>query len=46
MINFDDCPNQNKTQHNRNHSCRIVIIGGSASGKKSIIEFSRKQTGN
>ena len=39
MINFDDYTNENKTQHNKNwpyiadHSYRIIIIGGSGSGK-------------
>ena len=40
MINFDDHLNENKTGHNKNwsyipdHPYRILIIGGSASGKK------------
>ena len=39
MINFDDLPNENKTQHNRNRSCipyhpyNILITGCSESGK-------------
>ena len=39
MINFDDCANENETQHNSNwsiipdHPYRILIIGGSGSGK-------------
>ena len=40
MINFDDIPNKNKTEHNPNwsyiadHLFRILIIGGSGSKKK------------
>ena len=39
MINFDDCVNENKTEHNLkrpyipDHPYRILIIGGSGSGK-------------
>ena len=39
MINFDDYTNENKTEHNKNwpyipdHPYRILIIGGSGSGK-------------
>ena len=39
MINFDDYTNENKTKHNLkwpyipNHPYRIMIIGGSGSGK-------------
>ena len=39
MISFDDYTNENKTQHNSNwpyipdHPYRILIIGGSGSGK-------------
>ena len=39
MINFDDYANENKTEHNQkwpyipNHPYRILIIGGSGSGK-------------
>ena len=39
MINFDDCTNENKTEHNPkwpyipDHSYRILIMGGSGSGK-------------
>ena len=39
MINFDDYVNENKTEHNKywlytsDHSYRILIIGGSGSGK-------------
>ena len=48
MVNFDDYVNENKTKHNKNwpyipdHPYRILIIGGSGSGKKIIIEFNRK----
>ena len=43
MINFDDYVNENKTEHNRNWShtpdkpYRILIIGGSVSGKTNIL---------
>ena len=39
MINFDDYTNENKIKHNLNwphipdHSYRILIVGGSGSGK-------------
>ena len=39
MINFDNCTNKSKTEHNLkmlyipDHPYRIVIIGGSGSGK-------------
>ena len=39
MINFDDIVNENKTVHNKNwqyipdHPYRLLIIGGSGSGK-------------
>ena len=39
MINFNDYANENKTEHNSNwpytpdHPYRILIIGGSGSGK-------------
>ena len=42
MINFDDYVNENKTEHNRNwryipgKPYRILIIGGSASGKTNL----------
>ena len=48
MINFDDYANENKTEHNlkwRNipdHPYRILIIGGSGTGKKCIIEFNKE----
>ena len=50
MINFDDYVNENKTKHNKNwpyipdHPYRILIIGGSGSGKQIIIKFNRKST--
>ena len=51
MIKFVDCVNENKTEHNKNwsyitdHPYRILIIGGSGSGKtKCFIEFNRKPT--
>ena len=40
MISFDDYTNENKTKHNQNwsyipdHPYRILIIGGSGSGKQ------------
>ena len=43
MINFGDYANKNKTQHNLNwpyipdHPYRILIIGGSASGKTNAL---------
>ena len=43
MINFDDYVNENKTIHNRNwpyipdHPYRILIIGGSGSGKTNLL---------
>ena len=43
MINFDDYANENKTQHNWNwpyipdHLYRILIIGGSGSGKTNAL---------
>ena len=42
MINFDDYANRNKTKHNKNwpyiphHPYRILIIGGSGSGKTNL----------
>ena len=43
MINFDDYVNENKTRHNKNwpyipdHPYRILIIGGSGSGKTNTL---------
>ena len=43
MINFDDYVNENKTKHNKNwpyipdHPYRILIIGGSESGKTNVL---------
>ena len=43
MINFDDYMNKNKTKHNKkwpyipDHSYRILIIGGSGSGKTNAL---------
>ena len=48
MINVDDYTNENKTKRNPNwpyipdHPYRILIIGGSGSGKnKYIIKFNK-----
>ena len=43
MINFDNYVNENKTEHNKNwpyipdHPYRILIIGGSGSGKTNAL---------
>ena len=43
MINFDNYTNENKTKHNKNwpyipdHAQRILIIGGSGSGKTNLL---------
>ena len=43
MINFDDYANENKTEHNLkwqyipDHPYRIVIVGGSGSGKTNAL---------
>ena len=43
MINFDDCANENKTEHNKNwpyipdKPYRIVIVGGQGSGKTNVL---------
>ena len=43
MINFDDYTNENKTKHNESwpyipdHPYRILIIGGSGSGKTNAL---------
>ena len=42
MINFDNYVSENRTEHNRNwpytpdHLYRILIIGGSGSGKTNL----------
>ena len=42
MINLANYTNENKTEHNKNwryipdHPCRILIIGGSGSGKTNL----------
>ena len=50
MINFDDCTNENKTQHNlkwryiKYHPNRVPIIGGSGSGKtNTLLNFINNQ---
>ena len=52
MINFDDYVNENKTVHNKNwpyipdHPYRILIIGGSGSGKtNALINWKNEQNG-
>ena len=43
MINFVNYTNENKTKNNKNlpyipnHPCRIIIIGGSGSGKTNLL---------
>ena len=43
MINFDDYVNENKIKYNKNwpyipdHPCRILIVGGSGSGKTNLL---------
>ena len=43
MINFNDFVNENRIEHNKNwpyipdHPCRILIIGGSGSGKTNVL---------
>ena len=43
MINFDNYTNENKNKHNKNwpyipdHPYRILIIGGSGSGKTNLL---------
>ena len=49
MINIDDYTNENKTQHNKNwpyipgHPYRILIIGGSGSGKTNTLNLINNQ---
>ena len=48
MIDFDDYVNENKAQrnlkwpYNPDRPYRILIIGGSGSGKTCIIEFNKQ----
>ena len=51
MINFDDHANENKTEHNlkwpyiSDHPYRILIIGGSRSGKtNALLSLINKQS--
>ena len=43
MIYFDNCTNENKTEHNSkwpyipDHLYRIIIIGGFRSGKTNVL---------
>ena len=43
MINFDDYTNESKTEHNSKWPCipdhpyRILIVGGSGSGKTNLL---------
>ena len=37
MINFDDYVNENKSRHKKNWPYRILIIGGSGSGKTNLL---------
>ena len=43
MVHFDDYENENKTEHNLkrpyipDHPCKILIIGGSGSGKTNAL---------
>ena len=43
MINFDEYANENRTEHNKSwpyipdQPCRILIIGGSGSGKTNLL---------
>ena len=45
MINFDDYANENKTEHNLkwlytpDHPYRILVIGGSGSGKTNALNL-------
>ena len=51
MINFDDYPNENKIEHNLKwpytpeHPYRILVIGGSGSGKTNeLLNLIENQT--
>ena len=51
MINFDEYTNENRVNHNPNwpyipdHPYRILIIGGSGSGKtNALLNFKKKAT--
>ena len=37
MTNFGDYVNENKTKHNKNWPYKILIIGGSGSGKANLL---------
>ena len=37
IINFDDYTNENKTEHISDHPYRILIVGGSGSGKTNAL---------
>ena len=47
MINFDDYTNENKSEHHSKWSYipdrpyKMLMTGGSGSGKKCIIEFNK-----
>ena len=50
MINFDECTNENKIEHNSkwpyipDHPYRILIIGGSGSGRaNALLNFINNQ---
>ena len=51
MINFDDYTSENKTKHNLrwshipDHPYRVLIIGGSRSGKRNALLNLKKQSG-
>ena len=49
MINFDNYVNENKMKHNKNwpyipdYLYRILIIGGSGSGKTNLLNLTENQ---